>query len=101
MDIKLEGRQVDIGADLHERIHSRFAGLDKRFGPITYARVSIEKKPHLNEGRAEVKMVANVTGSTITATRDADTVMQAVNDALDTLTEELTAHVEKKKKNHR
>lgn len=97
MEIKLEGRQLDIGTELQERIHNRLDNLDRRFGPITHARVSVEKKAHKNEQRAEVKAVVSVSGSTITATKEASTVMAAFNEMIDILSAELQTHAEKRK----
>lgn len=97
MEIKLEGRQVEIGDELRERISKRLEALDKRFGPITHARVSIEKKAHRNEQRAEAMCVINLSGNTLTATKEASTVVGSVNDLMDTLTENLLEYVEKKK----
>ncbi|MBF0138904.1 MAG: ribosome-associated translation inhibitor RaiA [Magnetococcales bacterium] len=98
MEIKLEGRQLDIGDELKDRITKRLENLDHRFGPITSARFTIEKHAHKNEQRAEAKAVINVPGITITATKESATVMAAVNETIDTLTEELKTHAEKKKK---
>lgn len=97
MEIKMEGRQVEIGAELQERIHTRLGNLDHRFGPITNARVSIERKAHKNEQRAEAKAIVNVVGATITATKEAASVMAAVNEMIDILTEELQTHAERRK----
>ncbi|MBF0383691.1 MAG: ribosome-associated translation inhibitor RaiA [Magnetococcales bacterium] len=101
MEIKLEGRQVDLGNELQERIKKRLDSLDRRFGPITHARVTVEKRPHNNEQRAEAKAIINIAGSTITVAKEAATVVAAVNETLDILTENLKGHVEKKKKDHR
>ena len=101
MDIKMEGRNIDLGDELRERIQSRMESLNDRFGPMTSARVTVTKKPHKNDQRAEATAVVNVLNSTITATKDAPTVVAAVNDTLDTLTREINSKVEKKKKNHR
>ncbi|MBF0368355.1 MAG: ribosome-associated translation inhibitor RaiA [Magnetococcales bacterium] len=101
MDIKLEGRQVELGDELRERIQKRMENLDQRFGPITHARVSIEVKAHKNDQRAEAKAVVNVAGTTITATKENSTVVASVNDVLDTLTKELKDHVERSKKKRR
>lgn len=97
MEIKLEGRQVEIGDELKERINKRLDALDKRFGPITHARVSIEKKAHRNEQRAEAVCVINLSGNTLTATKESPTVVGAVNELMDTLTENLLEYVERKK----
>ncbi|OSM02056.1 HPF/RaiA family ribosome-associated protein [Magnetofaba australis] len=101
MDIKLEGRQVEIGDELKERINKRMDNLNSRFGPITHARVSIERKSHNNEQRAEVKGVINVPGGTLTATKESGSVVPAVNDMLDALAMEMQTWAEKNKKNHR
>ncbi|MEG3641006.1 ribosome hibernation-promoting factor, HPF/YfiA family [Magnetococcus sp. PR-3] len=100
MELKLEGRQMDIGNELRDRITTRLQTLDQRFGPITHARVSIERKSHKNAQRAEVKTVINVPGNTISSTKEAATVIPAVNEALDTLTHELQTWAEKTKKSH-
>lgn len=101
MDIKLEGRQVEIGAELRERIETRLDSLDKRFGPITHARVSVEKKSHVNEQRAEVTALVNLAGHTVAVTRESSTVVAAVNEALETLTEDVKTYVERSRKAHR
>ena len=101
MEIKLEGRQVDLGSELQERIKKRLDSLDRRFGPITHARFTVEKRPHNNEQRAEAKAVVNIAGSTITAAKESATVVAAGNETLDTLAENLEGHAEKKKKDHR
>jgi ribosomal subunit interface protein len=101
MDIKLEGRHVEIGDELKERITARLETLGKRFGPITHARVSIEKKAHQNDQRAEATAVVNIAGATITSTRESATVVAAVNEVLETLTLDLQEHVERSRKDHR
>lgn len=101
MDIKFEGRQVDLGNELRERVTQRLQGLDKRFGPITHARLSVEKKAHKNEQRAAAKAVASLAGATLTAAKEAPTVLQSVNDVLDTLTNEMKSFSEKKKDKRR
>lgn len=101
MEVKIEGRQVDIGNELRERIQKRMDSLDSRFGPITHARMSIEVKPHKNEQRAETTAVVNVAGSTITASRESGTVLASVNETIDVLTEELQQWAEKHRKTFR
>ena len=101
MEIKLEGRQVELGEELRERIRNRLENMDKRFGPITHARVSIERSVRKNEQRAKVTAVINVTGATLTVSKEMPTVIAAVNDTLETLGLELSKHVEKTRKKHR
>lgn len=101
MEIKLEGRQLEIGDELHDRIKKRLESLADRFGPFTHTRFSVEKRPHKNEQRAEAKAIVNIAGSTITAKKESATVIAAVNDTLETLAEELKHHADKHKKNHR
>ncbi|MBF0283489.1 MAG: ribosome-associated translation inhibitor RaiA [Magnetococcales bacterium] len=101
MDIKLEGRQVELGDELRERVESRFKELDKKYGPIAHSRVSVERKPHKNEQRAEVTMVVNLSGETITVSKEAATVVAAVNETLETLTLQIQSHVDKHRKEHR
>ena len=101
MEIKLEGRQVELGEELRERIRSRLESMDKRFGPITHARVSIERSVRKTEQRAKVTAVVNLAGATMTVTKEAATVVAAVNETLEILSLELAQHSEKTKKNHR
>ena len=101
MEIKLEGRQVELGEELRERIRSRLESMDKRFGPITHARVSIERSVRKTEQRAQVTAVVNLAGATMTVTKEAATVVAAVNETLEILSLELAQHSEKTKKNHR
>jgi putative sigma-54 modulation protein len=98
MEIKLEGRQVDLGDELRERITSRLDNLDRRFGPITHARISVERKAHRNNSRAEATAVINVAGHTIAVSKDAPNVVTVINELLDTLTNDMRTHVEKTKK---
>ena len=101
MEIKLEGRQVELGDELKVRVRKRLESLNNRFGPITHARVTVSRNARKNEQRAQVKIVVNIAGGTITASKELPTVMAAVNETLDTLTEMLKGHVEKTKKNFR
>lgn len=101
MEIKLEGRQVELGEELRDRIRNRLENMDKRFGPITHARVSVERSVRKIEQRAKVTAVVNVTGTTLTVTKEMPTVVAAVNDTLETLSLELAQHAEKTKKKHR
>ncbi|MBF0177782.1 MAG: ribosome-associated translation inhibitor RaiA [Magnetococcales bacterium] len=101
MDIKFEGRNVELGDELRERIQKRMEAMDRRFGPVTHARVSVQKNAHKNEGRAEVTAVVNVSGTTLTAKRESATVVAAVNDALETLDLELQHFTEKHKEHRR
>ncbi|MGN7611362.1 HPF/RaiA family ribosome-associated protein [Magnetococcales bacterium HHB-1] len=97
MDLKIEGRQIEIGNELRERVQKRMDSLDQRFGPITHARLSIEKKAHRNDQRIEVKAIVNIVGKTITVHRAAPTVIAGVNETLETLTRDIRTHVEKHK----
>ncbi|MBF0425811.1 MAG: ribosome-associated translation inhibitor RaiA [Magnetococcales bacterium] len=101
MDIKLEGRNVELGNELRERIQKRMEAMDRRFGPITHARVTVQKNAHKNEGRAEVTAVVNVSGNTLTAKKESATVVAAVNEAMETLDLELQHFVEKNKDHRR
>ncbi|MBF0612848.1 MAG: hypothetical protein G8345_22070 [Magnetococcales bacterium] len=101
MDVKLEGRNVDLGAELREKVQKRFDSLDSKFGPLTYARLTVEKHAHKNEQRAEATVVVNMSGTSLTATKDSATVVGAVNDAMDTLTEVIKAHGDRQKEAHR
>lgn len=101
MDVKFEGRNVELGAELRERMQKRFDGLDSKFGPLTYARMTVEKTAHKNEQRAEATALVNLTGISLTATKEAATVVGAVNEALDTLTEVIKAHSDRAKDAHR
>ncbi|MBF0135467.1 MAG: ribosome-associated translation inhibitor RaiA [Magnetococcus sp. DMHC-1] len=101
MDIKFEGRNVELGDELRERIKKRLEVMDQRFGPITHARVTVQKNAHKNEGRAEVTAVLNVVGNTLTAKKESATVVAAVNDALETLDLELKHFVEKHREHRR
>ncbi|MBF0188766.1 MAG: ribosome-associated translation inhibitor RaiA [Magnetococcales bacterium] len=100
MEVKLEGRNVEVGDEMRERIQSKLDNLDRRFGPITHARVTIERHTRKNDQRAEAKAVINIAGNTITASKEAATVPSAVNETLDTLTQEMRSYVEKQKKRH-
>ncbi|MBF0589495.1 MAG: ribosome-associated translation inhibitor RaiA [Magnetococcales bacterium] len=101
MDIKIEGRQVEIGNELRERIQKRMNNLDKRFGPLTHARMTVEKNPHHKQNPAMAKAVVNLAGKSITATKEAENIMAAVNETLDTLAHEVQEHAEKKKTGRR
>ncbi|MBF0622406.1 MAG: ribosome-associated translation inhibitor RaiA [Magnetococcales bacterium] len=101
MDIKMEGRQVELGDDLRERIQSRFDSLDDRFGPMSHARISVEKKAHKNDQRAEVTAVVHIGKTTLTASKEAPTVIAAVNDTLDTLTREIKNYTGKRQAKRR
>ena len=101
MEIKLEGRQVELGDELQDRIRNRLENLDRRFGPITHARVSVERSVKKIEQRAKVKVVVNVPGDTITISKEAPTVVAAVNEALEILGLELKEYSEKKQKKNR
>ena len=101
MEIKLEGRQIELGEELRERIRSRLDNLDKRFGPITHARVSIERSVRKNEQRAKVTSVISVSGTTLTVSKEMPTVIAAVNETLEILGLDLAQHVEKTRKSHR
>ncbi|MBF0162021.1 MAG: HPF/RaiA family ribosome-associated protein [Magnetococcales bacterium] len=101
MEIKLEGRQVELGDELCERIRSRLENLDERFGPITHARISVERSVRKIEQRAKVTAVVHISGSTLTVSKDSPTVVAAVNETLETLSLELAEHIEKTKKSHR
>ncbi|WP_130471866.1 HPF/RaiA family ribosome-associated protein [Candidatus Magnetaquicoccus inordinatus] len=101
MEIKLEGRQVELGDELCERIRNRMTSMDQRFGPITHARLSVERSVRKIEQRAKVTAVVHISGTTVTVTKETPTVVAAVNEALETLSLELAEHVEKTKKSHR
>ncbi len=101
MEVKMEGRQVELGDELRDRIQKQFDSLDQRFGPLTHARISVERKAHKNEERAITKTVVNVAGKTISASKKAQTIIGSVNETMDTLTQELLTHAEKSKKKHR
>ena len=101
MEIKLEGRHVELGAELQERINKRLDSFDQRFGPITHARVTVERKARKNEQRATAKLVINIAGATLTVSKEAPNVVAAVNEALDAIHHELKTHVDKKRKSNK
>lgn len=98
MEMKLEGRHVELGAEIQERITKKLNNLDQRFGPVTHARVTVERKSRKNEKRASATLVINIAGKTLSVSKEAATVVAAVNEGLDGMTHELQTYVEKKRK---
>ena len=86
MELKVEGRKLDVRNSWQEKIQEEQERLDRHHpGLIHNLRVSIEAKSHQKQGGHEVRLVAGVPNDTIVVKKKGETVRSLLTDAFDKL----------------
>lgn len=95
MDVRIEGRQVEILPEWREKIEEELARLQKHYrDPILHARVEVMGTAHHHLGAFEIHLVVNVPGDTLTLVRQGDLVLPLIVEAFDALDRRLRQHLE-------
>ncbi len=85
-DVHIKGRNLEILPEWREKIEEELARLQKHSRePILHARVEIIGTAHHRHGAFEVHLAANVTGNTLTVTRQGEYVLPLIVEACNAL----------------
>ena len=84
MELKVEGRNLDVRTSWQEKIQEEQERLDRHHpGLVHNLRVSIEAKSQQKLGGHEVRLVAGVPNDTIVVKKKGETVRSLLIDAFD------------------
>lgn len=89
MNVKIEGQHTQVDAKVQELVTQRLETLNEPYQDIVHARVAFVKHERHQKGNDEVRMFLSLSGKTISVKRQADTLDEALNAALDVLTRQL------------
>ncbi len=99
LDVRIEGRSVELLPEWKERIEGELARLQRRYNdPILHARVEIIGTAHHRKGMFEMRVVAGVPGNVLTVTRQGELVMPLIVEAFDVLDRRLQDNSDTKQK---
>lgn len=89
MNVKIEGQHTQVDDDVKLMVTERLQALNDPYDDIVHVRVSFIKHKRHNKGSDEVRMFLTLSGKSISIKRQADTLDEALNDALDVVTRQL------------
>jgi len=89
MQIYIEGQHTDIQPALHDWITERFEELNTPHDDILHARVVLDKDTHHIQGADEARIIVSLAGKTLSASKTADTLDDAVYAILDAIGREV------------
>ena len=89
MQIEIEGRRTDIEPALQDWITERLEELNGSHDDILHARVAMDKATHHIQGADEARVVLSLAGKTLSASKTAETLDDALNAALHAIGREL------------
>ncbi|WP_447978336.1 cold shock domain-containing protein [Candidatus Nitrospira bockiana] len=96
MDLQIETRNTDLSPAWREEIESRVEDLRAGRDDLTHVRVTLKKNRHkTTEEDAEVLIVAQIPGRTLTARKTENTFEEALRVTFETLRLELEKHRDK------
>ena len=97
MDLQIESRQVAMTPEWRAEIEQQVAALVAGRDDLTHARVTLSKNEHKKaDDVAEVLIVVQIPGRTITARKQEETFEQAIRSAFDAVETELEKYREKR-----
>ena len=98
MELQIDGQNVDIHDDLRTMITDRVEKLNTHHGDIIHARVSLVKSSHHQQGSDEVRIFLSMTRRKgLRASKKGKTLEEAVGNAFDALTRELSEYRRKRR----
>jgi cold shock CspA family protein/ribosome-associated translation inhibitor RaiA len=89
MNVKIEGQHTQVEADVQLMVTERLEALNAPYDDILHARVAFIKHERHNKGSDEVRMFLTLSGKSFSIKRQADTLDEALNDALDVVTRQV------------
>ena len=89
MQIEIEGRRTDIEPALQDWITERLEALNVPHDDILHARVVVDKATHHIQGADEARIVLALAGTTLSASKTAETLNDAVYAVLDAIGREV------------
>src|SRR5207237_8048901 len=89
MQIYIDGQHTDIQPALHDWITERFEELNTPHDDILHARLVLNKATHHIQGADEARVILALAGRTLSASKTAETLDDAVFAVLDTIGREL------------
>jgi ribosomal subunit interface protein len=89
MQIYIEGQHIDIQPALHDWITERFEELNTPHNDILHARMVLAKATHHIQGADEARVIVALAGRTLSASKTAETLDDAVYAALDAIAREV------------
>jgi len=89
MQIYIEGQHTDIQPALHDWITERFEELNTPHNDILHARMVLDKATHHIQGADEVRVILSLAGKTLSASKTAETLDDAVFAVLDAIGREV------------
>jgi ribosomal subunit interface protein len=89
MQIEIEGRRTDVEPALQDWITARLEELNVPHGDILHARVVLDKATHHIQGADEARIVLSLAGKTLSASKTAETLDDALNAVLNAIGREL------------
>ena len=89
MEVHIEGQHTAAESALQVWITQRLEELNARYQDILHARVTLVKNAHHQQGSDEARVFLTLSGQTLSATRTAATLDDALYEVLDVITREL------------
>ena len=89
MELQIEGRHTDVEPDVQEWITERLEELNASHDDILHARVTLVQHERHQQGSQEARAFLTLSGKTLTVTRTADTMDEALYQMVDVLSREL------------
>jgi ribosomal subunit interface protein len=86
---RIEGQHTDIQPELRDWITQRLEALNAQHEDIVHARVALDKNTHHQQGTDEVRVILSLSGKMLTAKKNATSLYEAANAALQTVEREL------------
>ncbi len=89
MEVHIEGQHTDVEPGLQDWIRQRLDELDNPHHDILHARVTLVKQTHHQKGSDEARVFLTLPNKTLSVSRTADTVDDALYEAFDVMEREL------------
>lgn len=89
MELQIEGRHTEIEPNVQAWITQRLDTLNTPHDDIIHARVTLLKHERHQKGSEEARLFLSLSGKTLSVTRTADTVDDALYQAFEVMTREL------------
>jgi cold shock CspA family protein/ribosome-associated translation inhibitor RaiA len=89
MDVQIEGQRTEVEPTLQTWITHRLEELNGPYEDIFRARVTLLKNERHQKGSDEARVFLSLSGKTLSATRTADTIDDALYEVIDVISREL------------
>jgi len=98
VDIEIQTQHVDMQPDWSAFIDERLARLAERYPRLIRVHVTLKQGGHHRRGNEEVAVVATYPGATLRASKQEETMRDALHAAFDALERELAAHHDERRR---